>query len=116
MTRKTVLSFEEFLQELQKEFKYLSNGGTSHRQHMAKLSLNVALKARNVSPFLKLDVSNHTVAELMPHLDRYCKEDVAKMLYSVAKDLSMNSNLSEDEKSYVRTKTENLKPLAFVKK
>lgn len=52
----------------------------------------------------------------MPHLDRYCQEDVAKMLYSVAKDLGLNDNLTKEEKEYVEARRKNQKPLAFVKK
>ena len=110
------VSYNEFLQELQGKLKYFSNGGTSYRERTAVLALNAALKTGKVSPFLKLDVSNQTVSHLMPNMDRYRKEDVAKMLYSVVKHLSINANLTDEEKLYIKDTMENLKPLAFVKK
>lgn len=110
------ISYNEFLQELQGKLKYFSNGGTSYRKRTAILALNVALKTGEVSPFLKLDVSNHTVCCLLPDMDRYRKEDVAKMLHSTAKHLSINANLTDEEKIYIKDKMRNLKHLSFVKK
>jgi RIO-like serine/threonine protein kinase len=58
MGKERVVSFTEFLHELQKELKFHQNGGTSYRQKTAELSLEVANKVRAVAPFLEREVAN----------------------------------------------------------
>jgi hypothetical protein len=104
MGKEHVVSFEEFLHELQKEWRFQQQGGTSYRQKTAKLSLEVANKVGAVAPFLERDVAKQTVSRLLPVLDRYRLEDVAKMLHVVAKELHMNATLSDEVKTYVQQK------------
>lgn len=44
MGKEHVVSFADFLHELQKEWEFHLNGGTSYRQKTAELSLEVARK------------------------------------------------------------------------
>ncbi|MGX1902734.1 hypothetical protein ACT3HK_15565 [Thermolongibacillus altinsuensis] len=111
-----VVSFAEFLHELQKEWRFHQQDGTSYRQKTAELSLEVARKAGSVVPFLESEISKQTVSLLLPDLDRYRVEDVAKMLHVIAKELHMNATLSDEVKSYVQQKHRHRKPLSFVKK
>lgn len=45
MPENAEVTYNELLQELQKEKDYFSNGGTSYRKRTAILALNVALNA-----------------------------------------------------------------------
>lgn len=111
-----VVSFADFLHELQKEWEFHLNGGTSYRQKTAELSLEVARNVRTVVPFLKRDVAKQTVSRLLPGFDNYRVEDVAKMLHVIAKELHMNATLSDEVKDYIQQKRQHRKPLSFVKK
>jgi hypothetical protein len=104
-----VVSFAEFLHELQKEWRFHQQGGTSYRQKTAELSLEVARKVREVAPFLERNVAKQTVSRLLPGLDHHRVEDVAKMLHVIAKELYMNANLSDEVKAYVQHKKRNNK-------
>ncbi|MED1420244.1 hypothetical protein [Bacillus smithii] len=109
MGKEHVVSFEEFLHELQKEWRFHQQGGTSYRQKTAELSLEVANKVGAVAPFLEREVAKQTVSRLLPGLDRYRLEDVAKMLCVVAKELHMNATLSDEVKTYLQQKKGNNK-------
>jgi AraC-like DNA-binding protein len=112
MGNERVVSFTEFLHELQKELKFHQNWGTSYRQKTAELSLEVANKVGAVAPFLERDVAKQTVSRLLPDLDRHRLEDVAKMLHVIAKELHMNANLSDEVKAYVQQKRQHRKSLS----
>jgi hypothetical protein len=116
MGKEHVVPFTEFLHELQKEFRFHLNGGTSYRQKTAELSLEVARKVGAVSPFFESEVAKRTVSRLLPGFDHYRVEDVAKMLHVIAKELNMNATLSDEVKAYVQQKRQHRKPLSFVKK
>ncbi|ALF09548.1 hypothetical protein [Parageobacillus thermoglucosidasius] len=104
MGKEHAVSFTEFLHELQKEWKFHLNGGTSYRQKTAELSLEVARKVRDVVPFLESEVAKQTVSRLLPDSDRHRVEDVAKMLHVIAKELHLNANLPDEVKAYVEQK------------
>lgn len=108
-----VVSFADFLHELQKEWKFHLNGGTSYRQKTAELSLEVARKVGDVVPFFKSDVAKQTVSRLLPDLDHHRVEDVAKMLHVIAKDLHLNATLSNEVKTYVQQKRQQRKNLSL---
>ena len=116
MGKEHVVSFADFLHELQKEWEFYLNGGTSYRQKTAELSLEVARKVGSVVPFLESEVAKQTVSRLLPDLDRHRVEDVAKMLHVIAKELHLNATLSDEVKAYVQQKRQHRKPLSFVKK
>jgi hypothetical protein len=116
MGKEQVVSFTEFLQELQKEWRFHLNEGTSYRQKTAELPLEVARKVGGVAPFFELEVAKQTVSRLLPFLDHYRVEDVAKMLHVIAKELHMNANLSDEVKAYVQQKRQHRNPLSLVKK
>jgi hypothetical protein len=104
MGKEHVVSFAEFLHELQKEWRFHQQGGTSYRQKTAELSLEVACKVKAVAPFLERDVAKQTVSRLLPDLEHHHVEDVAKMLHVIAKELHMNATLSDEVKAYVQQK------------
>ncbi|MEK4221522.1 hypothetical protein N1I86_05530 [Bacillus sp. FSL W8-0116] len=81
----------------------------SYRQKTAELSLEVANKVGAVAPFLKREVAKEIVSHSLTRLDRYRLEDVEKMLHVVAKELQMNTNLSDEVKTYVQQKKSNNK-------
>ncbi|ESU73502.1 hypothetical protein T260_02440 [Geobacillus thermopakistaniensis] len=109
-------SFSTFLQELQKEWRFHQHGGTSYRQKTAELSLEVAHKVGSIVPFLESKVAKQTVPRLLPDLDHHRVEDMAKMLHVIAKELHMNTTLSDEVKSYIQQKRQHRKSLSFVKK
>lgn len=116
MGKEHVVSFTEFLHELQKEWRFHQHGGTSYRQKTAELSLEVAHKVGSIVPFLESEVAKQTVSRLLPDLDHHRVEDVAKMLHVIAKELHMNATLSDEVKSYIQQKRQHRKPLSLVKK
>jgi hypothetical protein len=116
MGKENVVSFAEFLHELQKELKFHQDGGTSYRQQTAKLSLEVARKVGSVVPFLDSEIAKQTVSHLLSDVDCYRAEDVAKMLHTIARELHMNATLSDEVKAYIQQKRQHRKPLSFVKK
>ncbi|GLH64485.1 hypothetical protein [Parageobacillus sp. G301] len=109
MGKEHVVSFAKFLHELQKEWRFHQQGGTSYRQKTAELSLEVARKVREVAPFLERNVAKQTVSRLLPGLDHHRVEDVAKMLHVIAKELHMNATLSDEVKAYIQQKKGNNK-------
>jgi hypothetical protein len=115
MGKENVVSFAEFLHELQKELKFHQDGGTSYRQQTAKLSLEVARKVGSVVTFLDSEIAKQTVSHLFSGIDCYRVEDVAKMLHTIARELHMNATLYDEVKAYVQQKRHHLKPLSFVK-
>lgn len=108
--------FDKFLQELQMEFDYHANGGTSYRKTAAMLGLEVARQIGDTAPFFDLETSRETVLALYPELDTERVEDVSKFLCTIAKDLYFKVSLSDDVKSYIQQKRKHRKPLSFVKK
>ncbi|MGG1573234.1 hypothetical protein [Fictibacillus sp. NRS-1165] len=108
-------ALQSFLNEVQKEYVYQKNGGTSYRETTAELSLHLAHQVNDFVPFLDRDRAKTTVETLRPELDKYRKEDMAKFLYYVAKDLNGNATLSQDVLNYVNQKRKNRRPLSFVK-
>jgi hypothetical protein len=109
------VSFEVFLNELLKEYDYFKNGGTSYRRSTAKLSLLVANRVGEVSPFLDNEITKQIVSKLLPNLDTDKKKDIAKFLYIVAKELHRNANQSFEVKNYIQQKRQNRKPMSFIK-
>jgi phosphoribosyl-ATP pyrophosphohydrolase len=110
-----VVTLEEFLQELQRELHYHSDGGTSYRRETAEISIKVANKVRKVTPFIKLEEAKEIVHHLFNNIDQHRAEDVAKMMYSIAVDIHYKSNTSDEIRQYVQEKSTNRKPLSFVK-
>jgi NurA-like 5'-3' nuclease len=104
MVKEQGVSYTVFLQELQKELVFHLNGGTSYRQKTAELSLEVAHKVGEVTPFFERNVAKQTVSCLLPNLDQQRVEDVAKMLHFIAKELYLNANLPKEVKVYVEQK------------
>lgn len=83
--------YEKFINELEDEYQYHLNGGTSYRIKTAQLSLEVAKKVGDIAPFLEQETSKETVYNMNPGLDLHRIEDVAKMLRVIAKDIKNNS-------------------------
>lgn len=107
--------FSSFLREIQKEINYLEKGGTSYRKVSAELSLKVAIQVGEVFPFLNRELAISTISKLYPNLDFNRKNDVAKMMYVIARDLQFNATLPEEIKKYVHQKRQNRNthPLKF---
>lgn len=101
------LSFDEFLYKLKQEYEYHKNGGTDYRQETAGLSIEVALKVRNVHPFLNSMQSKTLVSNHFPWLDPHRKDDVAKMLRVLAKSMYIERTSSDEAKAYVDNKLKN---------
>lgn len=115
MQNNDAITYINFVHELEKEYEYLRNGGTSYRIKTAEISLEVAKKAGSVLPFLGLESAKESVSTFYDYLDNYRIEDVAKMLNVIAKDLSFNILLSEECKNYIQEKHHTKKPLSFKK-
>lgn len=114
--KENTVAFDTFLTELQKEFDYQANGGTSYRKRTAMLALEVAHQIGDTAPFFDLENVRETVSVLYPKLDTERVEDVSKFLCTIAKDLYLKANLSDEVKAYVQQKRKHQKPLSFVKK
>ncbi|ASS86459.1 hypothetical protein NSQ51_10625 [Geobacillus sp. FSL K6-0789] len=105
-----VVSFPEFLEELRQELRFQQNGGTSYRKQTAQLSLQVAQKAGCIDPFFNRESAKRTVSQLLPDLDLFRIEDVAKMLNVIARELHMNATLSDEVRDYIHQKRQHRKP------
>ncbi|AKM19577.1 Uncharacterised protein [[Flavobacterium] thermophilum] len=105
-----VVSFPEFLEELRQELRFQQNGGTSYRKQTAQLSLQVAEKAGCIDPFFNRESAKRTVSQLLPDLDLFRIEDVAKMLNVIARELHMNATLSDEVRDYIHQKRQHRKP------
>lgn len=109
--------FEDFVQELEFELNYHQlSGGTFYRQQTAELSLMVAKKVGDVSPFLKRNNTEEIVQKLLPLESEERQKDVSEMLFHVAFDLNRKINRSEKLNQYIRLKRKTMLPLSFAKK
>lgn len=97
--------FETFVTELQKEVRYLQNGGTSYRIATAELSLRLADHVQDIVPFLDKNSAKETVSNFWPELDHHRKSDVAKFLHCVALDAQHSATVApEAVMEYVKQK------------
>lgn len=92
------VAYQDFLSGLEKELKYLKDGGTSYRIKTAELSLMVAKTVKDVSLFLDREVALKTVTKLLPSADFNRLKDVAKMLNVVLGCLNLDTTLSDEVK------------------
>lgn len=99
------VSFSEFLNELEKEVSFFRNGGTTYRLRTAEIALDIAQSVKTVDLFLDFEIAKEIVSNLLPEHDHH-RNDVAKMLYTIARDLEVNATLPIDVKEYVRQKCE----------
>jgi len=74
---------QDFLDELEKEFEYLKNGGTSYRVDIAELCLFVAQRVEEVDSFFDRENAQKVAASLLPDANLERLRDVAKMLNTV---------------------------------
>ncbi|MGG1289845.1 hypothetical protein ABE218_00335 [Bacillus smithii] len=118
MKEKEIVPFSTFIRELKKEYNFHKNGGTSFRQVTSLIALIVAIEceANRVDYFLDREIVKQTVADLMPTLNTERSEDVTKFLCTIAKDLYLKANLSDEAKEYVQQKQHNQKSLLLIKK
>lgn len=101
------LPFEKFENELRREYRYHLNGGSEYRQQTAKLSLEVALKSREVKLFLDPVKAREKVIEFFPLLDKHRQDDVSKMLRVIAKDMYLEKATSNEVREYSERKIKN---------
>lgn len=106
--------YPQLVGELEKEQRYLGQGGTRYRQTTVQMSLQVAEKTKTLRPFFNRQEAKRVVESVFPHADEHRVNDVAKMLNVVAKELRLKSNLSDEALAYVRKKKAQRKKLAFV--
>lgn len=102
MIKITVVKFEEFLHELEKEYTYHQAGGTSYRTKTAEYSLIIAKRAGEITPFFDRDVTKQLVSDLFPSLDYHHNEDVANMLFTICNDLNLKSIQTKQCLDYVK--------------
>ncbi|PLS19229.1 hypothetical protein CVD28_02125 [Bacillus sp. M6-12] len=114
MNEEITVSFLEFVKELEQEYKYHANGGTSYRTETAKIALEVAKKTGKSTPFLHREATIQYVTTFFPHLDEERIKDVVKMLHVIAKDLHLKANLSDEMKARLKEKQLNRKSLSFL--
>lgn len=105
--KKVKLEFEEFQNEIKNEVKYHLDGGTPYRQETAMLSLEVALKTMEVELFLDRVKGRERVSHLFPQLDKDRKDDVAKMLRFIAKDMYLKKTTPIEVLEYRKKKSKN---------
>lgn len=110
------LSFDEFLYRLKQEYEYHKNGGTKYRTETAKLSLEIAMKVKKANPFLDPLTSKQLVINYLPFLDDHRKNDVAKMLRVIAKNIYIEKNTPDEVKQYIENKSKNKKILKSINK
>ena len=96
--------FSAFVEKLQQQYEYLSEGGTSYRQRTAELALEVARKVRNVIPFHDNDDAGELVTHLFLDFNFHRREDVAKSPRVVENRLNLNATLSNEAKEHVKQK------------
>lgn len=113
MGRNDVVSFTDFIYELQNEWTYQQDGGTSYRRKIAELSLKIARQVGEVTPFLQRNIAKQIISHLLPNLDHHQIEDIAKMLHTIAKDLHLHATLSPEVKAYVQQKRQHRKTLSL---
>lgn len=113
-----LLTIEELLNELEQEYTYLKNGGTSYRHETALLCLELVKKVGNITPFFDDFTTKQIVSEIYFNHDPHRKEDIIKMLRVIVKDLQLKGNLDESCKEYIQQKKEmrGKKPLSFKEK
>lgn len=110
-----LLLYEDYYKRLEKQIEYLSHGGTDYRLKTAELSLLVANKMKQVSPFLHLEQTENIVSHHLPNLDNERLHDVTKMLYVNAKELEKSVEKSDVLKALVDKRMKNKKPIRLVK-
>jgi hypothetical protein len=98
LNKRKKLSYQTFLQELKKEYHNHKNSGISDHQVIFLISLVVALEieVKEVENFFdKVNVKNN-VQFIFPTLDGEMTQDVANILYSVAKDVHLKLKLFDE--------------------
>lgn len=90
------LSFEEFVESLEQEYKYHLDGGTKYRQLTVKYSLEVAKRVKNANSFLNQETAQQLVVRHLPSLDQDRLNDVSKMLRALAGRMHHEKNLSDE--------------------
>jgi hypothetical protein len=113
--RENAVLFDAYLKELQKEFDYQADGGTSYRKTTAMLALEIARQTGNTAIFFDLNKARETVSKYQ-NLDTERIEDIAKFLNCIIKDIHFKDNLSDEVKAYLQQKRQKQKPLSFIKK
>jgi hypothetical protein len=107
--------FKEFLKELQKEIEYHTNGGTSFRRSSAEYSLQIAMMVGKFPPFLDRKGTERMVAQLQPNQSSEKKEDIVKMLNTIAKELHSKAKMPDDIRRYIQEKRIYNRKLTFTK-
>src|SRR5699024_281555 len=83
------VKYENFLEQLQQQYEYLSRGGSEYRQHTARLALFVANRLRDVTCFMEPQKSLYTVKQVLSSDSEERIKDVAKMLNVLAKETTL---------------------------
>ena len=105
------VSYEMFLNELSKELEYLQNGGTTYRIETATSCLELAHKVNDVNLFLEQETSEKFVLAHLPHVDDERSKDVTKMLNTVARNLELKVNLTDEIKELLIARKKKRRPL-----
>lgn len=92
--------YPAFLAKLKDGLEYLSDGGTSYRIETAQISLNVAIQAGTILPFILKEDAKSTVLNYFPNLDYERIGDVSKFLTTIANHFKIETFLTEDAKKY----------------
>jgi hypothetical protein len=108
------VTFTEFIKELQNEVEFHKKG-TNYRMVSAELSLQVANQEEEFSLFLNRNAVKKIVSQLQ-NVDFDRKNDVEKMLYTIARDLHRKATLPDEAKQYLQQKRQIRKPLQFIEK
>lgn len=101
MRNKTNVMYSNFMNELQKEYEYLS-GGTKYRADTAYMCLELAEKVDDFTLFLDYDDTFEFVQTSLQtslNVDNDRLKDVTKMLYTVLGGMHCMENLTEKTKN-----------------
>jgi hypothetical protein len=112
MRNKTNVAYSDFMNELQKEYEYLS-GGTKYRAETALMCLELAEKVDDFTLFLDYDDTFDFVKNSLD-VDADRLKDVTKMLYTVLGDLHCMASLTEKTKLELARRKANRKPWKLV--
>lgn len=104
MAQKTKNLYANFYDSLEKEYKYLSHGGTNYRVKTAELSLAVAKRYTQLQPFLNRTTARVEVRKHFPEMDEERLNDVSKMLVVNAKEVDFKARQTPEFRRMVRNR------------
>jgi hypothetical protein len=90
------------LLELEKEFAFQSDGGTSYRKRTVELALEIAKGVNDFFSLLERENATKVVQSYSFSLDDEHKEDVSNVLYTISKEIHIQQGVDADLQSYKR--------------